>query len=303
MRLSGSFVLALLKLISIWPRPFLQVLGKAFGWVKYVTNSQAAQISRQNIQLCYPQLSQKKQTQLLRASLSQTGQTLFETPSVWLSADSTLQPWIDEIKGEMVLTRAINASKGVIVVLPHFGNWELFNSYFSKYGSMTALYQPPRQQYLKEIMLHIRSGFGNEFVPTTKMGIFRLVRCLDAGGLVTILPDQVPRKGIFSDFFGNQALTDLLIPKLLRRTGAAAVAVTNKRKTNGHFTLICQEPDSNIYSMSDKLSARGLNKTIEACVAQAPEQYQWEYKRFRERPVGEKKLYRFKKPVEFHSLP
>ena len=303
MALMSNFLLTLLKLISIWPRPFLQGLGKAFGWVKYVSNSHAARISRQNIQLCYPQLSQKKQTQLLRASLSQTGQTLFETPSVWLSKHSTLLPWIDEIKGEMLLRRAVNASKGVIIVLPHFGNWELLNINNAKYGSRTALYRPPRQQYLKELMPCIRSGFGNEFVPTTKMGIFRLVRCLDAGGTVTILPDQVPRKGIFSDFFGNQALTDLLIPKLLRRTGAAAVAVTIKRKPNGHFTVICQEPDSNIYSMSDKISARGLNKTVESCVAQAPEQYQWEYKRFRERPTGEKKLYRFNKPVEFHSLP
>ena len=113
----------------------------------------------------------------------------------------------------------------------------------------------------------------------------------------------MPRKGIFSDFFGNQALTDILIPRLLRRTGAVAVAITIRRKTNGHFSLVCQEPDSDIYDLSDKTAARGVNKTVESCVAQAPEQYQWEYKRFRERPIGEKKLYRFDKPEEFHSPP
>ena len=298
-----NIVLIVLKLMAIWPRPLLQGLGKAFGWFKYVTNSHAARISRENIQLCYPQLSQKEKTQLLRSSLSHTAQTFFETPSVWLSRHSATLPWIDELMNETLLTTALDSPKGVIIVLPHFGNWELFNIYFSKYGPMTALYQPPRQQYLKGIMQYVRSGFGNSIVPTTKMGLLRLARCLDSGGVVTILPDQVPRKGIFSDFFGNQALTDILIPRLLRRTGAVAVAITIRRKTNGHFTLVCQEPDSDIYALSDKIAARGVNKTVESCVAQAPEQYQWEYKRFRERPVGEKKLYRFDKPEEFHSPP
>ena len=76
LRLMTNIVLIALKLIAIWPRPVLQGLGKAFGWFKYVTNSHAARISRENIQLCYPQLSQKEKTQLLRASLSHTAQTL-----------------------------------------------------------------------------------------------------------------------------------------------------------------------------------------------------------------------------------
>ncbi len=297
----ASVALVILKLIALWPRAFLQGLGKCFGWLKYITNSQAACVSRENIQLCYPQLSEVQQRQLLRASLSQSAQTFFETPSIWLSSPSRLNSWIDEIQGEIFLKRAINSSKGVIVLLPHFGNWELINVYFSKHGSMTGLYRPPRQTYLKKIMQDIRSGFGNEFVPTNKKGIFRLVRRLNAGGVVTILPDQVPRAGIFSDFFGNQALTDLLIPRLLQRTGATAVAVTIKRKNNGYFTLTCKEPDPDIYNISNEISAKALNKTIESCVSQAPEQYQWEYKRFRERPIGQKKLYRFNKPTEFHS--
>ncbi|MAI41416.1 MAG: lysophospholipid acyltransferase family protein [Candidatus Azotimanducaceae bacterium] len=296
-----SLVIILLKLIALCPRVIAQALGKFLGWMTYITNARSAVVSRENLNLCYPQLSKLEQTQLLRESLVHTAQTFFETPSVWLGQYSHLHSWIDEIEDESLLIDAINSSQGVIVLLPHLGNWELFNIYFARHGSMTALYHPPRQTYLKKPMQDIRLRFGNEFVPTTNTGLIRLFRSLNAGGVVTILPDQVPARGIFSDFFGQQALTDLLIPRLLRKTGAVAVAVSIKRRANGRFTLICQKPDPDIYHVSNEISAKGLNKTIEACVALAPAQYQWEYKRFRERPAGEQKLYRANKLEEFHS--
>ena len=44
-----------------------------------------------------------------------------------------------------------------------------------------------------------------------------------------------------------------------------------------------------------------LNSTVEKLVQLAPAQYQWEYKRFRERPKGAEKIYRFNKPAGYHD--
>jgi KDO2-lipid IV(A) lauroyltransferase len=45
--------------------------------------------------------------------------------------------------------------------------------------------------------------------------------------------------------------------------------------------------DEALYSDDVAESLRALNDGVERCLRHCPEQYQWEYKRFRTRPRGE----------------
>jgi KDO2-lipid IV(A) lauroyltransferase len=164
---------------------------------------------------------------------------------------------------------------------------------------MTALYQPPSEEALHKLIRKVRDRSGNTMVPTTRQGLKQLYRTLERGGVVTVLPDQVPANGVYAPFFGVEALTDLLITRLVKRTGARVVCVYVKRLSAGNgFEVVYRSPHANINSPDQECSVHAVNASIEACVLEIPEQYQWEYKRFRERPTGEPKLYQFKKKAE-----
>jgi Kdo2-lipid IVA lauroyltransferase/acyltransferase len=57
------------------------------------------------------------------------------------------------------------------------------------------------------------------------------------------------------------------------------------------FELICLPADADISDEDPRVATSALNRSIEQCVRLAPEQYQWEYKRFRKRPEGEASFY------------
>jgi KDO2-lipid IV(A) lauroyltransferase len=40
-------------------------------------------------------------------------------------------------------------------------------------------------------------------------------------------------------------------------------------------------------------AAAALNRSVESCIADCPEQYQWEYKRFKKQPDGAPRRYQF----------
>ncbi|MDG2072860.1 MAG: lysophospholipid acyltransferase family protein [Pseudomonadales bacterium] len=298
--MTGTLAAVFLNILSLLPRKVSQILGQIVGRLHYIVDTRAAKITRENIGLCYPLLPESEKDLLVDKSLQHTAQTMFETPAVWLGSRPRLETWIEKVSDESLLNEAKDQGRGVIVLLPHLGNWELFNVYYSRHGKMTALYHPPRQMFLQAVMRDIRQNFGNELVETNVKGVARLYRRLESGGVVTILPDQVPGSGVFSPFFGHEALTDRLIPRLIQKTGARVVAVTVQRLHNGKFTIAWQEPNALVYDQSESLAVEAINKTIESCVALAPSQYQWEYKRFRERPPGQKRLYRFHKPGGLH---
>lgn len=295
-RVVGYVVSAAMHLIAILPLPLLQAAGKGIGLAIYFLNTRAAKVTHTNIGLCLPDLSEADRNAFARESLSHTGQMLMETPAAWLGSLNRIAGWIRNVEGEELLETGLAAGNGVIVLLPHIGNWELINVYIAttRNKGSTGLYAPPNKDYLKPLMAEVRGRFGNELVPTTVKGIATLFRRLDEGKLVVVLPDQVPASGEFAPFFGHDCLTDKLVSRLIQRSRAKVVNCVIRRLPRSRgFDLLFSEPDPDIYSNDLPVSLAGLNASVEACVRQAPAQYQWEYKRFKERPAGELRVYNY----------
>ncbi len=171
--MTGMIVRAMLNLAAKLPRKLAQAIGTLIGLGHFYISSQASKVSAANLELCFPDKTRAERQALNRMSLVETGKTMMETPAVWLGNLVTLDSWITGVSHENLLLDAMASGKGALVLLPHFGNWELFNVYFRRHGTMTALYHPPRQAYLQELMADVRSRHGNDMVPTTTGGLAR----------------------------------------------------------------------------------------------------------------------------------
>ncbi|MFT4719707.1 MAG: KDO2-lipid IV(A) lauroyltransferase [Porticoccaceae bacterium] len=269
-----------------------QKLGRGLGNLLYWLDSRAAKVTAINLDACHVMTPGIDRDQLIRQSLRHTGQTIMETPAVWLGQPQRIRSWITAVENDSVLDATRGPGQGMIIVLPHFGNWELLNAYYADRESLTALYHPPTQAFLQPIMAKVRENNGHELVPTNKRGIARLYRSLAEGRVIVILPDQVPASGDFVDFFGLPAFTDRLISRLVQKTGAKVVSsIFIRNADHPGFTARFAEADQAIYSGDLKESMRGVNRTVENCVAADPAQYQWEYKRFRVSPPDTTPLY------------
>jgi len=247
--------------------------------------------ARTNIQHCFPELSDQQQQALVRSSMQEWGKTVFEMFVVWQRSFLWLEKKIIGEQKKAVFKKALAGDQGIILLAPHLGNWELLRI-MSRYRAMTGLYQPPGDKALEDIVKKARSDGGMRLVPTNRRGIVALVKALRAGEMTSILPDQTPMElhsGIHVPFFGLPALTMTLVHKLLK-TGSIAVMVAAKR-VKGGFEVVYAEPDPEIYSEDQTVSVAALNRSVESLVRQFPEQYQWEYKRFKKPPEGEAKIY------------
>ncbi|MBO6557584.1 MAG: lysophospholipid acyltransferase family protein [Pseudomonadales bacterium] len=289
-----------LTLLACLPRSVAQFLGGFTGRVNYALNTLAARVTRTNLELCMPEIHEKTLDQMTKRSLMETGKTMFETPSVWLGNLNRVDGWIAEVHNEEILKQKTTDGNGLLIVLPHLGNWELFNVFYRRYGEFTALYHPPRQTYLRDIMTIVRSRHGNHMVPTQRSGLMALFRALNQGETVVVLPDQVPAQGIFVDFLGQQALTDTLCARLVQKTGAKVLGIAMIRRPDGRFDVHVQGPGERVRDENIETSTLAISRLVETLLELAPEQYQWEYKRFKARPVGSPKLYRYNKAPAIH---
>ena len=249
-------------------------------------------VTRINIQLCFPQLSSTEQDELIKQSLIETCKTVTELGALWLWSASQVLKQIREVSNEIYLQQAVQTGRGVILLTPHLGAWEIAGLYVSANYPLTALYRPPKLRGLDDLIHQARERAGGCFVPTSQKGVRALYQALHRGQVVGILPDQVPNEaaaGIFSPLFGVPAYTMVLVFRLVQKTGATVLFTYAERLPCGKgFHLHFLRAPPRITSTQVEVSVRALNQGIEQCVQACPSQYQWNYKRFKRHPDGEK---------------
>ena len=209
----------------------------------------------------------------------------------WLVPINETIGLVIDSEGMDAFNKAVAAKEGVILLAPHLSNWEIFG-FYTVIGLPTVfLYQPPKLPALDNLLKQTRSRSGIKLAPTNRQGVSMLLKSLQQGELVGILPDQVPAEGggLFAPFFGQKALTMTLVAKLLARKKVPVFCGYAERLPNAQgFKVIVTPANDLIYSDDLAESVAGLNLSVEECVLKALPQYQWEYKRFRRQPDGKK---------------
>ena len=269
-------------------------------------NTDAVQVTRANIETCFPDMDRSAQTALVLDSLRHMTLLFFEFSQLAHWHESKLLDQIVEISGKSSIDAAYASGKGVILLVPHFGNWELLCAFLGAHYNFAALYDPPKIASLEQVILDVRQRFQGEMFPIATGGMRSLLKVLKQGKLVVILPDQVPDRnsGVYADFFGRPALTMTLISRMVRKdapnvlVGSVERVLPDPAKQGGvekTYDTTLPAYRLNFETLPDDMEGKDadtcatmINQAIERVVLRAPAQYQWEYKRFKRPPQSRK---------------
>jgi KDO2-lipid IV(A) lauroyltransferase len=111
-------------------------------------------------------------------------------------------------------------------------------------------------------------------------GVRQLIKTLKHGGIIGVLPDQVPGngEGEWVPFFGRPAYTMTLIGKLIKSSGAAVVMCSSERLPHGEGYALHFTPLTIDSAISVPLQ---INAALETTIRTCPEQYLWSYNRYK----------------------
>lgn len=273
-----------LRWVSYLPLALLRLLGGVIGYCGWHARGRARRITEINLRYCLPQLDPSARRRLARRSLVNTAISALEVAALWHRPKSWVVAKITRTEGLALFQRYLAEARGLIILAPHMGNWEVLNVQLSAHCEILSLYKPHALPELDKLMLDARTRIGGVFAPAERNSIKRLLVHLQQGKTACILPDQVPAdnsSAIGAPFFGHTAKTMTLVYRLIQKTRCRVIFVYCQRVPGG-FATVFREPDPAIYASDKMVSVAALNRGVEQCVLAVPEQYQWEYKRFKE---------------------
>jgi KDO2-lipid IV(A) lauroyltransferase len=295
-RLAAALLYALASLVARLPWRWLAALGDAIAARALRRDSREARITARNLELAYPGLPPVQGDALRRDVLRVTARQMLETLRFWTQPHARNLERIVERHGAERLDAAMAAGRGVIVVAPHYGNWELLNQWLASRTPLAILYAPPDSPVGDAFLNRVRAAHGDAErvtqIRAEAAGARQLFKWLQGGGVVGILPDQQPKQGDgeFAPFFGRPALTMSLLGRLAARTGATVLLAWCERigeDADGPRFALHVEPAPEAVSRRDvSIAVASLNAAVEAVARRDPAQYQWTYKRFSLQPDG-----------------
>jgi KDO2-lipid IV(A) lauroyltransferase len=276
---------SLLRLLGRLPWRLAGRLGALAGRLLYARGGREVRNARVNLELCFPELDEAGREALVRRNMIETGRSLTEMLRIWVGPRLDLDKLIDDNGFEAAARALLARGNGLILAMPHIGNWELLGDLFVRITPCTALFRPPRMRALDGIMREGRSRTGVTPVPIDRSGLKALHASLQRGEGVVILPDQVPKSagasGVIAPFFGHPAMTMTLIGRLARRHAAPVLfCCVIPDEAGGRHQLYHFDGEPAIADADPEISAAALNRGVERCARAFPAHYQWTYRRF-----------------------
>lgn len=269
---------SVLRVLARLPLSWLHGAGAALGWLVYrVSPSYAARL-RDNLYASGVCGGDAQCRELLRAVVAEAGKGIAELIAVWFGTDDKVARLVVACDGWSVVETARARNKGIIIVTPHLGCFEMVSLYFVQRLPMTVMYRPPKLAWLEPVMIAGRTRWQATVAPANLRGVRTFYRTLQHGGTVGLLPDQAPGagEGVWADFFGRPAYTMTLAVRLQRATGAAVIMVIAERLPGGRgYHLRFEELPT------AQFDETALNRAVETQVRRRPEQYLWSYNRYK----------------------
>ena len=282
-RSSKNSAYGLLKYISRQPLSVSRWIARILALIINIFKvSKTSDVIRLNLEISLSELSTQERERITRAAIRNELMSYFEFFSIWGSTNQKNIERVHKVIGEDLLHDALAQNKGLVLIVPHFGTWEIMNAYIAQFTSMTIMYKPVKNQAADQFVRAARSREQANLVPTDESGVRQIFRALKQGGTTVILPDHTPNVGgEYIPYFGVPLATSNLSAKLIQKTKARALFLYALRNEDAGFDIHIEAIDEKIYQGDVNQGTGIIINTIENLIQRHPEHYHCSYKRFR----------------------
>jgi Kdo2-lipid IVA lauroyltransferase/acyltransferase len=274
------------KLFSFLPLWLAHGMGAALGWMVFALSPTYRARFLDNSKLAgytFPEV---------KGAVASSGRLIAELPKLWMSNAGRAQGKAEaqfEWRGTEHVEAAYAAGKGVLVLTPHMGSFDMFGQawvevFGPRFGHLTALFRPARKAWMSDLVAKSRNRPYLTAVPTNLYGVRQLIKALRKGEAVGLLPDQVPPDGmgLWTPFFGKNAYTMTLAARLSAQTGATVLVGWCERLSFGRGYLVHISPLKQALSDNLEQAVAQMNTEMEALIRSCPTQYLWGYGRYKQ---------------------
>lgn len=279
------FFRLLAGMINFFPLKQVSHFADCLGILFYHLLAKRRRRMLENLRAAYPEKSKKEIQTIAKASM----QTVIKIALEFIRVPKMIRKreicWETYVEPSVYEAKRLN--KGMILVVSHFGNWEIMGLGAGIAGltPLQAIGRPVKNPYIYNHIKQLRQMVGVSSID--KDGAARsTIKHLKHSATVCILIDQRERQGgVTVDFFGRPAMTTSLPAILSLKYEVPIVATFLTRKAPDQFLIKFLGPfpriDTGNYDADVTANTQQYVSRIEEEIRQSPGDWLWMHNRWR----------------------
>jgi len=286
--LSPSYLLTwlgtgFLYVLTLLPIKIQLFLGGQLGSILLFISPQRKNITKINLQLCFPEKTQIELEKMVKEVFKDIGKGLIETGIAWWKSDR----FIDKLITKKTDFEHLDSNnEGCLILLKHSTHAELDIRIISRLLRVGGMYKTQTNKVMNYLMIKARNKYliGTVTNRQTRRGLKWLRNGLKF--LYAADQDYGTKGSEFVPFFGIQAAT-ITLPSDLFKKGTR-VYFFNVIRVNSSYEITLSE----FSQQTDKDGfLNEMNNFYQKAILETPTQYFWMHRRFKTRPEGEEGFY------------
>ncbi|HEV3234249.1 MAG TPA: lysophospholipid acyltransferase family protein [Candidatus Dormibacteraeota bacterium] len=267
-------------LVSRTPAPLRYGAARLFGSVAYLAGRGTR---RQALENYAGVVHQPMSSSLVRRTARESMVGYAKLLADFMLLPSLRPEQIDamvEWDGYQNIELAMAQERGVIVVTPHFGNWDIAAAAAARRGlPLTAVTEHFGNDGLNQEVVAARERIGMKVVPLSVSAGKAVLTALRHGELVALVCDLPPKEGrtLTVRVCGQDAVVPAGPATLALRTGAPVVPIMCHRRADNRYLLEVQAPidfePSGDDDRDEVALAQAIMDRFEPTLLAAPEQW------------------------------
>jgi KDO2-lipid IV(A) lauroyltransferase len=194
------------KIVGLLPEKLAYALFNSLAHFMYRRNGKSVRRLRSNLAIVKPDLSGSELEALLRDGLQSYLRYWCDTFRIHRWSAQRIEKSVS-LTNDYLLRDPMNEGRGVIIALPHSGNWDHAGAYFCQQGiSLVTVAEILKPEKLFKKFLEYREEMGFEVLGLDSRAFVTLIRRAREKRLIALVSDRdLSQSGIAVNFFGHQA--------------------------------------------------------------------------------------------------
>jgi KDO2-lipid IV(A) lauroyltransferase len=249
------------RLVRTLPEKAAYRLFSSIGRRAVRVNGKSVQRLRSNLSRIKPELSKCELDELVYKSFDSYMRYWCDTFRIQDWSTERIQKSVTLNNGHLLID-SMKSGKGVVVALPHSGNWDHAGAYFCSIGiPLVTVAERLKPEALFQRFLKYRNSMGFEVLSLDSRSFVTLLKRAREKRLIALVADRdLSRSGVDVDFFGYPSRMPAGPALLAIKTGIPLVVAHVSYKPIGIHIDFTEVPIPAEGSESEKISA-----TVQAC--------------------------------------
>ena len=276
--------------ISLLPFPLLYLLSDGIYVLIYHVFGYRKQVVWSNLRNSFPEKSEAELKGIMRRFYRWFCDLMLETLKTLTVSPATVRRRF-EFHGQELLREYARQGQSVILVLGHYGNWELAGARYSQEKDLPQLYviyHPLHNMHFDRLLHHMRARSGTRLY-TMRETSKAMLRDRHLNTATAFIADQTPspERAWWTTFLGQETPVFLGTEGLSKKLGYPVVYIAMERPRRGHYRMTMELLVADPSNTAEGEITETHTRRLEADIRRSPEIWLWTHRRWKHRrPVS-----------------